>query len=335
MKTTMTSHKLHKILAQSGLGSRRDMEALIEKGEVRVNGQVATLGARISEEDQVMVGRRKVRLNFAEELPRVLLYHKPEGEIVSRHDPDGRASVFDQLPPIKGSKWVNVGRLDFNTSGLLIFTNQGELANRMAHPSFEVEREYSVRLVGELTLEQLKQATTQIDLEDGPARFESLRDGGGEGTNHWYHVVLKEGRNREVRRMFEAMHLMVGRLIRTRFGGISLPPRLRRGQSVELPPEQVKKVMEWLGMKAKMPAQRRPQDRGAKPAAFGRSFGTVSTPTRRRKPAETAGKPRTSGAAASARRRTAEGAAPQPRSSARSTNTRSSPAGKSSHRKGK
>jgi 23S rRNA pseudouridine2605 synthase len=309
----MTSHKLHKILAQSGLGSRRDMEALIEKGEVRVNGAVATLGARITEEDKVTVGRRKVRLNFAEELPRVLLYHKPEGEIVSRHDPDGRPSVFENLPPIKGGKWVNIGRLDFNTSGLLIFTNQGELANRLAHPSSEVEREYAVRLVGELTLEQIKQATTRIDLEDGPACFDSLRDGGGEGSNHWYHVVLKEGRNREVRRMFEAMHLMVGRLIRTRFGGISLPPRLRRGQTVELPPEQVKRLMEWLGMKAKTPTQRRPSERGRKPA----TFTTVRTPLRRKATEE------------------APAAAPsQRKSSARSTNTKSSPAGRSSQRKG-
>lgn len=293
----MTSHKLHKILAQSGLGSRRDMEALIERGEVRVNGAVATLGARITEEDQVMVGRRKVRLNFAEELPRVILYHKPEGEIVSRHDPDGRPSVFENLPPIKGSKWVNIGRLDFNTSGLLIFTNQGELANRMAHPSSEVEREYAVRLVGELTPEQIKQATTGIELEDGPAHFESLRDGGGEGTNHWYHVVLKEGRNREVRRMFEAMNLMVGRLIRTRFGGISLPPRLRRGQTVELPPDQVKRLMEWLEMKPKVPAQRRPGPR--EPRSRVRAVSMT-----------------------------------QPKSSARSTKTRSSPAGRSSQRKG-
>lgn len=314
----MTTHKLHKILAQSGLGSRRDMEELIEKGEVRVNGKVATLGARISEEDMVMVGRRKVRLNFAEELPRVLLYHKPEGEIVSRHDPDGRISVFDNLPPIKGSKWVNIGRLDYNTSGLLIFTNQGELANRMAHPSAEVEREYAVRLIGELTPEQIKQATTQIELEDGPAHFDSLRDGGGEGTNHWYHVVLKEGRNREVRRMFEAMHLMVGRLIRTRFGNISLPPRLRRSQSVELPPEQVKRLMEGLGLKAKAPAQRRPNDRGARPASISRPSSTRP----RKKPDSSIWE-------------RSEGAAAQRKSSARSANTKSSPAGRSSHKKGK
>src|SRR5487761_2166933 len=162
---TLPTQKLHKVLAQSGLGSRRDMETLTASGDVRVNGLVATIGTRISDEDVVTVGRRRVRLNFAEMAPRVLLYHKPEGEIVSRDDPEKRASVFDALPRVRGGKWVSVGRLDFNTSGLLIFTTSGELANRLTHPSFEMEREYSVRVVGELTEDQKRQACKEILLE--------------------------------------------------------------------------------------------------------------------------------------------------------------------------
>lgn len=224
------------------------MEALIGAGEVYVNGQVATVGTRIGPDDTVTVSRRRVRLNFDETLPQVLLYHKPEGEIVSRDDPSGRASVFEKLPRVRGAKWVSVGRLDFNTSGLLIFTTSGELANRLSHPRFEVEREYAVRVVGELTEEQMQAACREIPLEDGPARFERIRDNGGEGTNHWYQVTLKEGRNREVRRMFEAMHLMVGRLIRVRFGIVHLPPRLKRGQVIELEVADVRRIMEWAGL---------------------------------------------------------------------------------------
>lgn len=250
------TQKLHKILAQSGLGSRRDMEALIERGEVRVNGQVAATGTRISDTDVVTIERRKVRLNFLETAPRILLYHKPEGEIVSRDDPQGRASVFDVLPRVRGSKWISVGRLDFNTSGLLLFTTSGALANQLMHPRFEVEREYAVRVVGALSEEQLQQACREIPLEDGPARFERIRDNGGEGTNHWYQVTLKEGRNREVRRLFEALHLMVGRLIRVRYGIIDLPPRLKRGQFMELDPTQVGRVLEWAGM-APLPVSQR------------------------------------------------------------------------------
>jgi 23S rRNA pseudouridine2605 synthase len=250
------SQKLHKILAQSGLGSRRDMETLIESGQVRVNGEVATVGTRISEHDVVTINRRRIRLNFAETAPRILLYHKPEGEIVSRDDPEGRASVFEALPRMHGAKWQSVGRLDFNTSGLLVFTTSGELANRLSHPRFDIEREYAVRVVGELTEAQMRDACHEILLEDGPARFERIRDNGGEGTNHWYQVVLKEGRNREVRRMFEAMHLMVGRLIRVRFGIIGLPPRLKRGHFIELDPVQVNQVLKWAGMEPMRPSQR-------------------------------------------------------------------------------
>ncbi len=251
--TQLPPQRLHKVLAQSGLGSRREMETLIAAGEVRINGTVATVGAQVEPGDRVTVRQRPVRLKFDEMQVRILLYHKPEGEIVSRDDPEGRALVFDALPRLKGEKWVSVGRLDFNTSGLLIFTTSGTLAYRLTHPKFEIEREYAVRVVGELTEEQMRQSCKEILLEDGPARFEVIRDNGGEGTNHWYQVVLKEGRNREVRRLFEALNLMVGRLIRVRFGLIALPPRLKRGQFHELDSAAVNQVLNWVGMEKPRP----------------------------------------------------------------------------------
>ena len=246
----LPTQKLQKILAQAGLGSRRDMEELIKAGRVTVNGQVAELGTRISDEDMVRVDRKNVRVRAAGKMPRIMLYHKPEGEIVSRDDPEGRASVFDRLPQMRTSKWIAIGRLDFNTSGLLIFTTSGELANHLMHPRFEVEREYAVRTLGTLTPEQLVQLTAGIELEDGTANFDTISDQGGEGINHWYRVVLREGRNREVRRMFEAVGLTVSRLMRVRFGAINLPPRLKRGQTMELDPQQVRQILKWAGIEA-------------------------------------------------------------------------------------
>lgn len=240
------THKLHKLLAQAGLGSRREMEELIAAGQVTINGKVAGTGDRCGPEDVVRVGRRTIHLKFDERLPRVMLYHKPEGEIVSRDDPQGRPSVFDKLPQLKSSKWISIGRLDFNTSGLLIFTSDGDLANRLMHPRFEVEREYAVRIMGRLTPEQVTLLTTGIELEDGPAKFEHLSDQGGEGSNHWYRVILKEGKNREVRRMFAAAGMMVSRLTRVRFGPINLPPRLKRGKWLELEEAEVKRLLELV-----------------------------------------------------------------------------------------
>lgn len=240
------THKLQKMLAQAGLGSRREMEELIASGQVSINGKVAGTGDRAGPDDTVRVGKRTIHLKFGERLPRVMLYHKPEGEIVSRDDPQGRPSVFDKLPQLQSSKWISIGRLDFNTSGLLIFTTDGELANRLMHPRFEVEREYAVRIMGRLTSEQMVQLTTGIELEDGLAKFDQLSDQGGEGSNHWYRVILKEGKNREVRRMFEAVGLMVSRLTRVRFGPINLPPRLKRGKSMELDEAEVKRLLELV-----------------------------------------------------------------------------------------
>lgn len=242
--------RLHKLLALSGLGSRREMETLIESGRVTINGKVAQVGAGVVPSDVVRVDSRPVRLPFEPELPQVLLYHKPEGEIVSQDDPEKRASVFDKLPRVKNAKWVAIGRLDINTSGLLIFTTSGELANRFMHPRYEVEREYAVRIFGELTEGQMLQLTQGIELDDGPANFDSIHPQGGEGSNHWYQVVLREGRNREVRRLFEAFQLQVSRLMRVRFGPINLPSRLKRGMMMTLEPKEVINLLEWAGLEA-------------------------------------------------------------------------------------
>jgi len=242
--------RLHKLLALSGLGSRREMEALIASGRITINGVTATVGAGVVPGDVVRLDSRPLRLQFEAELPKVLLYHKPEGEIVSQDDPEKRATVFDKLPPVKGARWVAIGRLDLNTSGLLIFTTSGELANHFMHPRYEVEREYAVRIFGELSEGQLLQLAQGMELDDGPANFDVIHPLGGEGSNHWYKVILREGRNREVRRLFEALQLPVSRLMRVRFGPINLPPRLKRGMMMELEPKEVVSLLEWAGLEA-------------------------------------------------------------------------------------
>jgi 23S rRNA pseudouridine2605 synthase len=243
--------KLQKVLAQAGFGSRRMMEEWIANGQVIVNGEIATLGMRVAEGDLVKAERRTIRVGEGDHTVRVLLYHKPEGEIVSRDDPGKRSTVFDKLPKLCGKKWIAVGRLDFNTSGLLIFTTSGELANRLMHPRFEVEREYAVRVQGVMTEVQINQVLKQgVELEDGLVKFEKLEDQGGEGFNHWYRVMLKEGRNRVVRRTFDALGLPVSRLMRIRFGIINLPPRLKRGMTAELGVGEVAQVMDWVGIVA-------------------------------------------------------------------------------------
>lgn len=251
--------KLHKMLATAGQGSRRDMEALIAAGEVSVNGQVAKVGDRIREGDRVRVKGREIRIPWGEDIPKVLMYHKPEGEIVSRDDPDGRPSVFEKLPRVRGKRWIAVGRLDLNTEGLLVFTTSGELSNRLSHPRYEVEREYAVRVMGELSIEQMQQLTGGIELEDGAARVESIMHQGGEGINQWYRLIIMEGRNREVRRLFEALGLSVSRLIRVRFGPINMPPRLKRGMFEELSEKDVGLLLKWCGLgraPEKLPARR-------------------------------------------------------------------------------
>jgi len=233
--TLSEPERLQKVLAQAGIASRREIEEWVIAGRISVNGLPAALGQKIGPGDRVKVNGKLIPLRFTQRSPRVLIYHKPEGEIVSRDDPEGRPTVFERLPMLRKGRWLAVGRLDFNTSGLLLFTNDGDLANRLMHPRYELEREYAVRLLGELTEEHAKSLTEGIQLADGPAKFNVLRDEGGEGANHWYRVTISEGRNREVRRMFEAVGLTVSRLMRVRYGTVELPARLKRGMWMEMP----------------------------------------------------------------------------------------------------
>ncbi|WP_445156825.1 23S rRNA pseudouridine(2605) synthase RluB [Halomonas sp. E14] len=237
---TSTTEKLQKVLARAGLGSRREMEAAIEAGRVKVNGKVATLGDRIEMRDRVTFDDRPVTLRGAEETPRrVIMYNKPEGELCTRKDPEGRRTVFERLPRLKGERWIAIGRLDINTSGLLLFTTDGELANRLMHPSTQIEREYAVRVMGEVRKEHVKAMVEGVMLEDGPARFTDVQEFGGEGINTWFHVVIMEGRNREVRRLWESQGLTVSRLKRVRYGNIFLDKRAKAGEWVELSQDEI------------------------------------------------------------------------------------------------
>src|SRR5438876_1103915 len=240
--------RLHKVLAQCGYGSLRGLEELIIAGRITVNRMPAEVGQKVGPNDQIRINGELVRLRFAPPRARVLLYHKPTGEIVSRADPEGRPTVFDKLPRLGSAKWIAVGRLDFNSEGLLLFTTSGELANRLMHPRYEVEREYSVRIVGTISPEQERALREGVTLDDGMARVTSLSDEGGEGTNHWYKVTLPEGRNREVRRLFEALGLMVSRLIRIRYGVVAMPPQLKRGQMAELEQAELARLLDAAGM---------------------------------------------------------------------------------------
>jgi len=240
--------KLHKVLADAGLGSRREMEELIIAGRVSVNGEPAHIGQRILPIDQVRINGKLIQRKVSKRPPRVLIYHKPAGEIVSHSDPEGRPSVFERLPSIKAGKWLAVGRLDFNTEGLLLFTNSGDLANRLMHPRYGIEREYAVRTLGELEEGMRQKLLAGVELDDGVAQFSRITDGGGEGVNKWYRVTIGEGRNREVRRMFEAVGLTVSRLIRTRYGALTLPSSLKRGRWEELDEHAVRNLMVLSGM---------------------------------------------------------------------------------------
>ena len=239
-----SGERIQKVLAQSGFGSRREIEKAIVDERVLVNNKIAKVGQSITPSDKISLNGKPIFLSNSNNLPRVLIYHKPEGEIVSENDPEGRTNVFQNLPRIKNGKWISIGRLDFNTSGLLIFTSNGELANKMMHPKYEVDREYSVRILGEVSEEQIKKFGKGIDLDDGTAKFESISFEGGEGANKWYRVVLKEGRNREVRRMFGHFNLTVSRLIRVRFGIVILPSHIKRGMHTELTQAEVSRLLQ-------------------------------------------------------------------------------------------
>mgnify|MGYP003989917731 CR=1 FL=1 len=235
--------RIQKALAQLGVGSRRGIEKAITENRIEVNNAPAHIGQTVSSKDKIVFDGKLIRLSDETLLPKILLYHKPDGEIVSKSDPKNRPSVFDHLPRLKKEKWIAIGRLDFNTSGLLIFTTYGALANRLMHPRYEIEREYSVRVLGELTEIQMRQLTEGVLLDDGQARLESIIFEGGEGANHWYKVTIREGRNREVRRLFEKLNFTVSRLIRVRFGQIKLPSHLKRGMHLELTQKHVKEVL--------------------------------------------------------------------------------------------
>jgi len=243
--------KLHKVLACAGQGSRREIEAMISQNRVSVDGKIASLGDRIDVNSGVKVridGHLINLMQVQKEVCRVLMYYKPEGELCTRHDPEGRATVFDRLPRLAGARWVAVGRLDINTSGLLLFTTDGELANRLMHPSREVEREYSVRVFGQVDDAMLARLKKGVQLEDGPANFKTIKPVGGTGLNQWFDVTLMEGRNREVRRLWESQGIQVSRLIRIRYGNIKLMKSLPRGGWQEMDLENVNYLRELVGL---------------------------------------------------------------------------------------
>ncbi|RJX69542.1 23S rRNA pseudouridine(2605) synthase RluB [Vibrio sinensis] len=245
------NEKLQKVLARAGHGSRRELEALIKAGRVSVNGMVAKLGERLEDENAIVrVDGHVVSAKAQEEVVcRVLAYYKPEGELCTRHDPEGRRTVFDRLPKIRGSRWISVGRLDANTSGLLLFTTDGELANRLMHPSRQVEREYLVRVFGEVNEQKVKNLVRGVELEDGTARFEDIVYAGGEGMNHTFYVAINEGRNREVRRLWESQDTTVSRLKRVRYGDIYLDKKLPRGGWMELDLKEVNYLRELVELR--------------------------------------------------------------------------------------
>jgi len=241
------TEKIQKVLAHAGVASRRQIESWIEEGRITVNGQQAKIGARIASHDQVFLDGREIKLQKSrQQKTRVLLYHKPEGELCTRHDPENRPTIFERLPLIRNSRWISVGRLDFNTAGLLLLTNDGDLANRLMHPKSNIEREYAVRVRGPVLPETMVTLKKGLMLDDGPARFHDIIDVGGSGSNHWFHVVVKEGRNRLVRRLWEKAGFPVSRLIRVRFGPLALPPYLKRGKFMELTQEEFEAFTHWL-----------------------------------------------------------------------------------------
>jgi len=249
--------RIQKVLANAGFGSRREIERRIKAGEGKVNGQVAKLGDRIVTTDKVMIGQRHVgSRRLLENVRRTIVYNKPEGELVTMSDPKGRPTVFHTLPKLDSGRWIAVGRLDINTSGLMLFTTDGELANRLMHPSGKIEREYAVRVLGEISDSMLNMLVNGVELEDGPARFEDVVESGGEGVNRWFHVVIMEGRNREVRRLWESVGAQVNRLKRVRFGPVMLDTRLLKGKWRELHRQELDALLEMTGLKAA--GQKRP-----------------------------------------------------------------------------
>ena len=278
------SEKLQKVLARAGFGSRREMERWIEAGRVSVNGKTVTLGERVGEEDAVRVdGVVVAKQKMQQRRCRVLAYHKPVGEVTSRDDPEGRKTVFDTLPRMSGGRWIVVGRLDISTSGLLLFTTDGELANRLMHPSYTIEREYAVRGLGDVSKETINLLQKGVELEDGPAHFDEIRDTGGEGANHWYHVKLSEGRNREVRRLWESQGVTVSRLTRVTYGVVALPRYLRVGRWEELDDLRVKELRASVGLETIEKRDKSRFKNSAAPAARKTRHGTSQSRRRHNK----------------------------------------------------
>ncbi|MCK5669227.1 MAG: pseudouridine synthase [Gammaproteobacteria bacterium] len=276
MSEKKTPERIQKVLARMGLGSRREIESWIKEGRIVVNGKLAKLGEAITDEDRVQLDKKQIKFpRKTDSRPRVIAYHKPAGEICTRKDAEGRTTVFSKLPRLKGSRWVSVGRLDINTYGLLLFTNDGDLANRLMHPSSNIDREYAVRVVGKVDEDMLRQMQEGVELEDGPAHFSDIVDSGGEGANHWYHVTLMEGRNHEVKRLWESQGITVSRLIRVRFGPILLPRNSRVGTVRELDDKELDALYEWLDIKPEgRPTAR--SGRGARAAGRNKSSRRTS-----------------------------------------------------------
>ncbi|MCH8079396.1 MAG: pseudouridine synthase [Proteobacteria bacterium] len=267
MSEQQNPERIQKVLARMGLGSRREVESWIKEGRIKVNGKLAKLGDVITSNDRVELDKRQIKFpKKTNARVRVITYHKPAGEICTRKDSQGRTTVFSKLPRLQGARWVGIGRLDINTSGLMLFTNDGDLANRLMHPSSNIDREYAVRVIGRVDQAMLKQLQKGVELEDGPAHFSDIVDSGGDGANHWYHVTLMEGRNHEVKRLWESQGVKVSRLMRVRFGPIILPRRSRPGSVNELEGKDLDALYEWANFVPKVVPFSPRTGRSTKPA---------------------------------------------------------------------
>ncbi|MEP0203537.1 MAG: 23S rRNA pseudouridine(2605) synthase RluB [Halioglobus sp.] len=270
--TPSPGEKLQKVLARSGLGSRREMERWIEAGRITVDGRPAKLGDRVEARVRISVDGKPLDIAPAQET-RCILYHKPTGEVCTRNDPQGRRNVFQRLPKLKSGRWISIGRLDYNTSGLLLFTTDGELANGLMHPSSNIEREYMVRVMGNVDDGMLQRMQEGVMLDDGIARFTDIQDGGGDGINRWYYVVLMEGRNREVRRLWESQGLTVSRLKRVRYGEVFIPSRVKQGQWIELESKEVKSLYRMASLQGKKQRRGTVKEREVMERQFGKRKG--------------------------------------------------------------
>ncbi len=250
VESIQEGERIQKVLARGGLASRREIERWIDEGRISVNGEIIKPGYKLKSADKVVLNGRLIQWQkYAQQTTRVLVYNKPTGELVSRRDPKGRPTVFSQLPKLDVGRWISVGRLDINTSGLLVLTNNGELANRLMHPSSEIDREYAVRILGEVTEEMIERLKTGVELEDGMAQFSDIQFYSGEGANKWFHVVVKEGRNRLVRRLWESQNVTVSRLMRVRYGPATLPENVRAKSYYELNNKELVILMDYVGLK--------------------------------------------------------------------------------------